>query len=162
MKTTCDTVAERIALGEPLAECAAHAATCERCKAIVALPVELAATHREVDPGLGFASRMTAGAQQRIGARRTRRIATGVALSTVAATFGVVLLMRHPDATNAPPPPPATADEPRADEPGEIASDTAMLLNLADTERSSHLSAHWGRIERPLRPYRSLLKGLTP
>ena len=161
MKTTCDTVAELIALGEPLGEHAAHAAACERCKAIIALPVELAATHRPVDPGLGFSARMTAGAQHRIGVRRRRRIASGIALATVAATFGVVLMTRHPDDVAAP----ATADQVQKDappDPGEVAADTRMLLDLADVDRSSHLSAHWGRIEKPLRPYRSILKGLTP
>ena len=162
MKSTCETVADLIALGEPLADHAAHVATCEACKAIGALPVELAATHREVDPGLGFSARMTAGAQHRIGVRRKRRIASGIALSTVAATFGVVLMTRHPDQVIAPPPPPATADQAKPEEPGEIAADTAMLVHLADTDRTSHLSAHWGRIDKPLRPYRSLLKGLTP
>ena len=162
MKTTCDTVAELIALGEPLGETAEHAATCEHCKAIVALPVELAGTHRTVDPGLGFSARMTAGAQHRIVARRRRRIASGVALATVAATFGVVLMTRHPDDAA---PLPATADQLKTDpapDPAEVAADSRMLIHLADTDRSSHLSAHWGRIEKPLRPYRSILKGLTP
>jgi hypothetical protein len=160
---TCDTVAELIALGEPLGEHAEHAAACERCTAIVALPVELAATHRTIDPGLGFSARMTAGAQHRIGVRRRRRIAGGIALSAVAATFGVVVMTRHAAEVA---PPPATADKvdkdaPPAD-PGEIAADTRMLLHLADTERSSHLAAGWGRISKPLRPYRAVLKGLTP
>jgi hypothetical protein len=163
MKTTCETVAELIATGEPLGEHAEHAATCERCKAIAALPLELASTHRDIDPGLGFSARMTAGAQHRIGVRRKQRIAGGIALSTIAATFGVVLLTRHPaDDTTVTPPPPATADLPRADEPGEVAANNRMLLHYADTDRSSHLSARWGRIEKPLRPYRNVLKGLTP
>ena len=161
--TTCDTVAELIALGEPLGEHATHAATCERCKAIIALPVELAATHRTIDPGLGFSARMTAGAQHKLGVRRRRRIASGVALATAAATFGVVLLTRHPD--DIAPPAPATAEKIEKDptpDPGEVAADTRMLLRLADTDRSSHLAAGWGRITRPLRPYRTVLKGLLP
>jgi hypothetical protein len=163
MKTTCETVAELIATGEPLGEHAEHAATCARCKAIAALPLELASTHREIDPGLGFSARMTAGAQHRIGVRRKQRLAVGIGLSTIAATFGVVLLTRQPsDDVAVTPPPPATADQPRADEPGEIAADTQMLIHYADVDRSSHLSAHWGRIEKPLRPYRNVLKGLTP
>lgn len=161
-KTTCDTVAELIATGEPLGEhTAQHAATCERCKAIVALPRELAATHREIDPGLGFSARMTAGAQHRLGARRTQRLAGVLAISTIAATFGVVMITRHGDDAGAPP---ATADHatPDATDPDELAADTRMLVHLADTDRSSRLSAHWGRIEKPLRPYRALLKGLVP
>ena len=161
MKTTCDTVAELIATGEPLGEhTAEHAATCAQCKAIIALPRELAGAHREIDPGLGFSARMTAGAQHRMGARRTRRIAGVIAMSTVAATFSVVVMTRHPDEVVAPPP--ATANLPAPAEPGEVAADTAMLLHLADTDRSSHLSARWGHIDKPLRPYRSLLKGLVP
>lgn len=163
MKTTCETVAELIATGEPLGEHTnEHVAGCAQCKALVALPRELAATHREIDPGLGFSARMTAGAQHRLGVRRARRIASVIAMSTVAATFGVVVMTRHTDDTVAPPP--ATADQlkPDSPDPSEVAADTAMLLHLADTDRSSHLSAHWGRIEKPLRPYRSVLKGLVP
>ena len=74
MSSTCDIVAERVALGEPLGDAADHAASCERCKRLVALPVELGAMHREAEPGMGFSARMTAGAQHRIVVRRRRRL----------------------------------------------------------------------------------------
>src|SRR5205823_3266558 len=57
--TTCDVVAERVALGEPLGDAAEHAERCPKCRRLVALPAELGATHRELDPGLGFSARMT-------------------------------------------------------------------------------------------------------
>jgi len=79
MKEVCDTVAERIALGEPLGDAAEHAATCARCRRLAALGTELGATHSEADPGIGFAARVTAGAQKRIVVRRRRRIAATLA-----------------------------------------------------------------------------------
>src|SRR5690606_16773083 len=108
MSSTCDQVAERVALGEPLGEVGEHAATCERCKRLVALPVELGAVHRDVDPGLGFSARMTAGAQHRILVRRRRRIAAMSAAAVAATALGVFVMMREPDrasvATNPPTP----------------------------------------------------------
>ena len=38
MMTTCDSVAERIALGETLGELTEHAASCERCQGMIDLP----------------------------------------------------------------------------------------------------------------------------
>jgi len=71
---TCDQVAERVALGESLGDLADHAAECPHCKRLIALPVELSMMKRDADPGMGFASRMTAGAQHRITARRHQRL----------------------------------------------------------------------------------------
>lgn len=176
MSSTCDRVAERIALGEPLGDAGEHAATCERCKRLVALPVELGATHREVDPGLGFSARMTAGAQHRIAVRRRRRIAAVAATAVAATTLGVVVFTREPDPTRAPvakqptAPNEVVAGQPRADEPDpwktgddtdEGDDDVRALVQLANTDRSSRLSANWGRITRPLAPYRSLLRGVS-
>ena len=181
MSSTCDQVAERVALGEPLGEVGEHAATCERCKRLVALPVELGAVHRDVDPGLGFSARMTAGAQHRIVVRRRRRIAAMSAAAVAATTLGVFLFTREPDrapiATNPPAPtnPPHEVQQPAADladdMPGEdpwdtgdrdeVDDDVRALVQLADTKRSSRLSANWHRIERPLAPYRTLLRGVS-
>jgi hypothetical protein len=155
---TCDLVAERIALGESLGELAEHAATCDRCNATGALTARLAGVHREVDPGMGFAARMTAGAQHRIVVRRRRRLAGVVAASTLAASLGVFVMTRHDDPVVAPPAT-ATGQDPPAD-PSEIAADTAMLLR--DPDRTAKRSADWGRIEKPIRPYKHVLKGLLP
>ena len=77
MKSPCDIVAERIALGEPLGDQAEHAAACASCRTLAALPTEIGAMRTEADPGLGFSARMTAGAQHRITIRRRRRKAPG-------------------------------------------------------------------------------------
>jgi hypothetical protein len=174
MSSTCDQVAERIALGEQLGEAGEHAATCERCQRLVALPVELGATHRDVDPGLGFSARMTAGAQQRIVVRRRRRIAGMAAAAVAVATLGVFALTREPELEKVVETPtrddrqlPATQpsqDDPwdpnrEADEDDD--EDVRALVQLANTERSSKLSADWGRISQPLAPYRSLLRGVS-
>jgi hypothetical protein len=164
----CDRVAERVALGEPLGDVGEHAATCARCKRLVALPVELGATRREIDPGIGFSARVTAGAQHRIVVRRRRRVAAVAAAAVAATSLGVFALTREPDrqplATNPPShdtPATATQDDPwNRNHPDEGDADVRALVHLANTERSSKLSANWGRITKPLAPYRSLLRGV--
>jgi hypothetical protein len=179
MKSTCDTVAERIALGEPLGDLADHAASCESCRRIVALPTELAGVsafsgHREADPGLGFSARMTAGAQQRITARRRRRIAATLAATVAAGVLGVFVVTRDPEApavavqpTHQPTPATDTKDHKDHKDPwkdpakqNDADEDVKALLRLANVERSSHFSARWKHIERPLAPYRALVKGM--
>lgn len=171
MSSTCDIVAERIALGEPLGDAADHAASCERCKRLVALPVELGATHREAEPGMGFSARMTAGAQHRIVVRRRRRIAAGLAAAVAASAVAFFALTREPAQ-----PPVAQHNTPAQNRPAgennqrdpwatdsDAASeddDVRALVQLADTGRSSHLTADWKSIEKPLAPYRALLRGV--
>src|SRR5258706_2254817 len=156
MKSPCDTVLERVALGEPLGDVAEHAASCESCRRVVALPVELGQVRRDADPGLGFTARMTAGTQQRVATRKRRRLATGLAFAVAASAAGVVVMTHHSEPSVAtskpatqtnPSNPVPTADEPASDE------DLQTLLDYADTERSAHLTANWGRIEKPLAPY---------
>jgi hypothetical protein len=171
--TTCDQVAERIALGEPLGDVGEHAATCERCKRVVALPIEIGATRREADPGLGFSARMTAGAQHRIVVRRRRRIAGGLAAAVVATTLGVFVVTRQPEsqplATNPPNPTlPATQHDDQDDpwdvkdhEDADVDDDVRALVQLANTDRSSKLSANWRAIQKPLAPYSALLRGVS-
>jgi len=164
MMTTCDSVAERIALGEPLAELAEHAASCARCQRIIDLPGKLGATRHDVDPGLGFAARMTVGAQSRIVARRRRRVATGLAASVAAGALAVFVFTRTTDhrpepvltATDTTNPTPEPVVAPTSD------ADLAALINLSDVDRSSRLSADWSEINKPLRPYRKLLQGVAP
>jgi len=160
---TCESVAERIALGETLGELAEHAASCERCQRIIDLPAKLGATRHEVDPGLGFAARMTVGAQSRIAARRRNRVAAGLAASVAAGAFVVFALTRTADRTPEPVvgtdttnPTPDPVVEPTSD------ADLAALINLSDVDRSSRLSANWSNIKKPLRPYRKLLQGVAP
>jgi hypothetical protein len=162
MMTTCESVAERVALGEALGELAEHAASCERCQRLIDLPGKLGATRHEVDPGLGFAARMTVGAQHRIAARRRRRVATGLAATVAAGALAVFVFTRTPDreptyvSTDTTNPTPDPVVEPTSD------ADLAALINLADVDRSSRLSADWSEIEKPMRPYRKLLQGVTP
>jgi hypothetical protein len=162
MMTSCDAVAERVALGEVLAELAEHAASCERCQRVIDLPGRLGATRHEVDPGLGFAARMTVGAQHRIAARRRRRVAAGLAVSVAAGALAVFVFTRTPEprpthvSTDTVQPAPDPVVQPTSDD------DLAALIHLADVDRSSRLSASWSEIEKPLRPYRNLLQGVTP
>ena len=164
MMIPCDAVAERVALGEALGELAEHAGSCERCRRLVDLAGKLGATRHEVDPGLGFAARMTVGAQYRIVARRRRRVATGLAAAVAAGALAVFVFTRSPDperastevATDTTQPTPDPVVEPTSDD------ELAALIHLADVDRSSRLSADWSEIEKPLRPYRKLLQGVTP
>ena len=158
---TCDLVAERIALGEPLGEHEQHAATCERCQAIADMPGKLGATHHEIDPGLGFTARMTIGAQHRIAQRRRRRVAAALGTSVAAGLVAVFFLTRSPVADE---PQNTASTETRVEDPKlEPATDAELeaLVDLADVNRSARLSANWRRIKKPLSPYRKLLQGVV-
>ncbi len=177
---TCDRVAERVALGEPLGDLAAHVETCDPCRLLAALPTQLGSTHAAVDPGLGFAARMTAGAQHRIVVRKRRRIASGAAAAVAASVLGVVAFARitsPADVAIAPtvtaPTDPAeptkagTSTDPWRTNPDEphaaaVDPDVRALVHLADIDRDLRGTAHWGRIAKPLRPYRSLVQGVKP
>jgi hypothetical protein len=173
-ESLCEEVAERVALGEALAELSEHVSSCESCQGLVAVSNKLGAAHHAVDPGLGFSARMTVGAQHLLGVRRRRRFAAGLAATVATGMFGVFVVARSPESTAPAPTDPTTArpmpptDQDRnqdrnkdaAEEPAD--ADLAALVDLADTERSSHLSAHWGHIKKPLSPYKKLLKGVVP
>lgn len=163
MTSHCDAVAERVALGEPLAELDEHVSSCERCRRVVAMPGVLAgATRHSVDPGLGFSARMTVGAQHRIVVRRRRRIAAGLAATVAAGMFGVFVITREPEAQQAQQQP-AVAEQLPTDETMTLdESDLEALVEMADTKRSRRLGAHWARIQRPLAPYKQLLEGEAP
>jgi hypothetical protein len=159
----CDQVTERVALGDALAELSEHVETCARCARVVVMSSQLGATRHAVDPGLGFSARMTVGAQHRIGVRRRRRLAAGLAATVASGALAVVFVTRAPEdhvpvhtaALRTPPPtlaPAATDDD----------DDLAALVQLADVDRASRLSARWGHIKKPLRPYKQLIEGVTP
>ena len=157
----CDQVAERLALGEPLAELSEHAASCASCQGLVSVSSRLGATHHAVDPGLGFSARMTVGAQHRLAERRRRRFAAGLAATVATGAFGVFLVARTPGEPTSQPtiarpqPDPKDTDDNPSVTPAD--DDLAALVQLADTDRASRLSAHWRHIKRPLAPYRKLL-----
>lgn len=157
--TTCDTVAERLALGEPLGDCADHAASCERCRELATMATQLGATHHAIDPGLGFAARMTVGAQQRIATRRRRRIATTAGVTAAAAAAFAFVVTRPTD----PKPEPTTAMSPLAIDaaPRPVEVDDADLAFLAsDPDAVARTTADWNHITKPLRPYKKLLQGI--
>jgi hypothetical protein len=181
MKAVCDSVLERLALGEPLAELAEHVAACPRCARAVALPGLIARTHNQADAGLGFAARMTAGAQQRLASRRRQRVAITLATSVAVAAAAALVLTRPAadpvvdrPALEVPAPERDDHDDrdDRAGDPTPIVipdDELQQLVDLADTRRARQVSAPWGRIERPLAPYRKLVlgtsrsgKGVTP
>lgn len=156
--TTCDIVAERVALGESLGEHADHAASCARCRELVATAGKLGATHHAIDPGLGFSARMTVGAQQRIATRRRRRIATTAGISAAAAAAFVFVVTRPTD----PKPQSPVAMRPmKPDVEPPVAVDDADLQFLAsDPQVAANASADWKHITKPLRPYKKLLQGI--
>lgn len=164
----CNRVAERLALGEPLEDLSEHVASCAGCQGLVTVSGKLAATHHAVDPGLGFSARMTVGAQHRLGVRRRRRLAAGLAVSVATGMFGVFLVAHHPTGStdrtqaaikNRPPEPPDPWREPPS---ALVDEDLAALAQLADVDRGSRVSADWRRIEKPLAPYKKLVKGVVP
>lgn len=172
----CDVVAERVALGDALGELAAHAETCDACRGLVATAAHLGVAHEagepRREPGLGFAARMTVGAQHRLDVRRKRRVMAGAGLAVAAAAVGVFVVTRTP-ASTAPDQPeaprPAVALErddsrPPVADPADPQTADALrtLVRFSDVEHNLHVSAHWRRIERPLAPYRIVLKGTQP
>jgi hypothetical protein len=165
-ESMCDQVAERLALGEPLGDLSEHVSGCASCRGLVTVSDQLAATHHAVDPGLGFSARMTVGAQHRLGVRRRRRLAAGLAVSVATGMFGVFVVTHHPagspDAhhqTTQPPRP--ERHEPPTTEPASD-DDLAALAQLGDVDHASRLSADWRFIEKPLAPYKKLVKGVEP
>jgi hypothetical protein len=168
--TMCDQVAERIALGEPIAELSEHAATCSSCRGVIAMPTQLVATRHAVDPGLGFSARMTVGAQHLLTVRRRRRVAAGLAAAVASGAFAVFAVTRTPTVAEPPRPTVATQDlkpdtklDPRLDPPTEVTDDDlTAIVQLADVDQSMRMSAQWRKIKKPLAPYKKLLKGVEP
>lgn len=168
----CDQVAERVALGEPLGELSEHASGCSSCQGLVAVSSQLGATHHAVDPGLGFSARMTAGAQHLIVVRRRRRLAAGLAATVAAGALGVLVVAHTPEAprqeqaVRQPTSPDHRPAEPDRDQVADTTpdADLAALVQLADTDHSSRLSARWRHIKKPLAAYKKLLneEGDTP
>jgi hypothetical protein len=161
MTSQCDAVAERLALGESLEPLAEHVASCAGCTRLVAMPRRIGAARREIDPGLGFAARMTSGAQHRIAVRRRRRVAAGLAATLAASALGVVVFTRDPREPVSPAvsiPDPGPADEAPPPGPEPEPSDVELLVELADTEHSRKLTANWKKIEQPLGAYADLIE----
>lgn len=168
-ESMCDQVAERLALGEPLGDLSEHVSGCAGCQGLVTVSGRLAGTHHAVDPGLGFSARMTVGARHRLGVRRRRRLAAGLAVSVATGMFGVFLVAHHPAGSDRPQPtvqtPPRDRDpspEPQPPREPVTDDDLAALAQLADVDHASRLSADWGSIEKPLAPYKKLVKGDVP
>ncbi len=169
MSKMCDIVVERVALGEPLGDAAEHATTCARCRRVSALPTELTAVHSDTDPGIGYAARMTAGAQKRIVVRHRRRVAATLAACVAATTLGVVMFTRHQDEQTIATTNPNLDDANKAatqtqhqEEPPKLDDDAKFLVSIARAGRNSRVSAKWRDIEKPLAPYKHLIKGITP
>lgn len=163
MSNPCEVVAERVALGEPLGDVAEHAASCARCRRLAALPAELGSMKQDADPGLGFAARMTAGAQHCIVVRRRRRVATAAVAAVAAASLLTFSITRDP-ASSTPNQQPALKQpgpEDAVDATDET-DDLRALVQLADTDHAGRASANWDAIQKPLKPYRSLVEGVTP
>jgi hypothetical protein len=168
--SVCDQVAERTALGEPLAELAEHVEACASCRSLVEVSSKLGATRHAVDPGLGFSARMTVGAQHRISARRRRRVTVGLAATVVAGGLSVLFVARTPEpvvrqptiALPIPAREPIVDEEPAVEELPAEDDDIAALMKLADVERNTQISANWGDIEKPLAPYKKLLEEEAP
>ncbi|HEX4422620.1 MAG TPA: hypothetical protein VH165_32115 [Kofleriaceae bacterium] len=172
-RSTCDQVAERIALGEALGELAEHATACAGCQGLVAASAQLGRAHHAVDPGLGFTARMTIGAQHRIAVRRRRKLAVGLAATLACGAFGVFVVTHTPDeppvarpTVRLPQPRPHEPDPvpDKVNEPAAASDDDALaaLAQLADVDHNSRLTARWSEIDEPLTPYKKLIEGVTP
>jgi hypothetical protein len=164
----CEIVAERVAVGDPLGEVADHAASCARCRALTALPVELGASRRDIEPGAGFSARVTAGAQRRLGQRQRRRVALASTAIAFTAAASVALVVRGPSAPQDEPMDESSTTAPAARplpaQPIAVNQDddARALLRFAHYEHASRASARWSHITKPLAPYRQLVAGVHP
>lgn len=152
--TRCNLVAGAVATGAPLTDAErAHLDGCPDCAALVALPSRLASARATVEPGPGFAARMTAGAHRRLTIRRRRRVVLAIAATAAVALLAVL-------GTRALRPTPA--DQPLAPAiapslPVEQPARARDLLELTRFDRAMAPAALWRDIEAPLRAERALL-----
>jgi hypothetical protein len=183
MMSLCDAVEERLALAEPLAELHGHVDDCPRCQGLLAVQHALARTSSGVhaaEPAQGFTSRMTVLANQRLVTRHRRRVVGYAAISAMAAALTTFAVVRDPSKANPqaialPAPSPDAPNEdlaaknPIAENPWQSDTpDPALLVERDNDEvralyrlsktHSARLSANWTEIERPLQPYRRLLR----
>ncbi len=164
MNPMCNLFAERVALGEPPGDLADHATTCERCKRTLVLADSLAMTARAADPGMGFASRITAGAQHRISTRRRQRAAAlGVVVAVGVAAIVVLFVRPTAESGSGALPAALVARDPWMPRIAPaVDADVRSLVHLANTDRSLHLGARWNRLEHSLAPYGAVLRGTEP
>jgi hypothetical protein len=114
MTPPCDVVAERLALGEPMAELAQHADDCPRCQGLLSVQRALTTSSRgDATPAHGFASRMTVAANQRLVVRHRRRVAGYAMLSAAVAAMVTFVIVREPDRAS----PPIAATTPERPDP---------------------------------------------
>lgn len=173
MTTNCDLVAQCVAFGEPLGALDEHVTTCPRCQRMVDMPGLLTKTRHEIDPGLGFSSRMTVGAQQLMTTRSRRRLMAGLAAAVATVTLGAFVVTRNSGDDNRQPvampvthmddkPAGKTGDQAPAPVADTADEDVITLVHYANTDRNRRLSAKWSKIEKSLEPYRQLVEGVTP
>ncbi len=165
----CTLVADSLVSGAPLSEGdRAHVATCADCAALTALPGMIAATALVPEPGLGFASRITAGARERLARRRRHRV-VGLSLATaVAAGTAVAVTQRDPA------PAPAVTEvahrDPAGSDPTPPDADADLddaelrdLVRRASFDQAMDSPVDWADLEAPLQHYRAVLaRGGTP
>jgi hypothetical protein len=184
MMSPCDAVAERLAVGDPLAELSEHADDCPRCQGLLAVERALSARASSAEPMQGFSSRMTVAASQRLVTRHRRRVVGYAALSAAAAALVTFALVREPGKpetrtaasvpTPAEEPPPAAElthqspkdpwrataqDPPIVEAPGDPSQDADVraLLSLSK-HYAEPTTADWDHIGKALKPYRRLLR----
>lgn len=166
----CSQLADAIVSGGPMTETErAHLAACTDCAGLAALPRLVAATATAPEPALGFVSRITANARERIASRRRQRFA-GFGLAAVAAAGIAVLVVRHDGGSGAARPEQPVAQLPAGSDGIDEDPDTAPdgdgisddeLRELIDGDSLSQVltpSADWDDIESPLTKYRAVLR----
>jgi hypothetical protein len=191
-RSVCDVVAERVATGEPIGEdahvagCERCTRTVELAHQLVATHAAV-----EVGLGFSARMTVGAQRQLVVRKRRrvAAGLSAAVAMCALGAVL-VTHAPSGSDAPVASTPAPITdkhddkadhdkaaAKDPEKDdhrddqlepdpwnppEPGEVDDDVAALVHLSDLDTTTHLGASWSRIERPLAPYRSLIRGVQP
>jgi hypothetical protein len=166
----CTLIATSLVSGEPLSDGDRdHLATCADCTRLAAVPGLVAATAVAPEPGLGFASRVTAGAHERLDRRRRHRVVSLSLATITAAATAVVVTQRDGRHTTAPAEvahrEAAAGTTSNNPDPDADLSD-AELRELVRRTSFAHAmapAADWDDIEAPLQHYRAVLaRGETP
>ena len=145
MKTTCEQFANAVVTDEDIASFTEHVATCGRCQGLARTvaglgaasgPGQLRAT--DAEPRMGFAARITVGAQHRVTQRRRNRyIMTGAGGLVAAAAVTALLVSQRNAGTPAQP----AANVPSLEKPEptqpEPVTDPAPVPHVLDEDRDN-------------------------
>jgi len=158
----CRRIEEAVAAGEPLgADDAAHAASCESCRAVAATAkgVRELWPDRSAELARGFRARFRAGGHARI-EKRARRRRAGLIAGAVATAGALWLALPRVD--REPATPRVSAVAPAATPPSAPPEAPLAPPSTAELDALLAPAARWELVEEPLAPYQQLADAVPP